>query len=75
MKIYATVESERAKKGQGGDALDIVIYGEQRETLFGLKVTRPGEEYILDGYAISHGAPGLRSEQYIRFQVSGEKGE
>lgn len=31
MKLYATIESNRAKKGQGGDWLDIDIFTTNRE--------------------------------------------
>ena len=33
MKLYATVESERAKKGQGGQYLDIGIQNEYKEVV------------------------------------------
>jgi hypothetical protein len=33
MKLYATIESERAKKGQGGKWLEIEIMGENKKPL------------------------------------------
>jgi len=38
MKLYATVESERAKKGQGGDYLDIDITDEDEFIVAQFKV-------------------------------------
>jgi len=34
MKLYATVASERASKGQGGKKIDIVVFNEKREKIF-----------------------------------------
>lgn len=39
MKLYATVTSERASKGQGGEYLDIVITDSQKIKLWQLNVT------------------------------------
>lgn len=38
MKLYATVTSERATKGQGGEYLDIEIHNEHKEIVAILKV-------------------------------------
>lgn len=38
MKLYATVTSERASKGQGGEYLDIEILEENKEVIAQIKV-------------------------------------
>lgn len=39
MQLYATIQSERAKKGQGGNKyLDIDIYNEKREKTLKIKI-------------------------------------
>ena len=38
MKLYATVTSERATKGQGGEYLDIEIQNEARDVIATIKV-------------------------------------
>jgi len=38
MKLYASVQSERAKKGQGGEYLDIDITDEKKTLLWTIKV-------------------------------------
>lgn len=80
MKLYATIESNRAKKGQGGDYLDIEVKGEDQSTILELKI-RPetafdgSEYYLVTGYAIQpEHAPGRRSEHYIKYEIAkGEK--
>lgn len=47
MKLYATVTSERASKGQGGKTLEIVVSGEQHDTLWKMKVVGMGKIYKL----------------------------
>lgn len=44
MKLYATVTSERAKKGQGGNKfLDIDVYGEEGIQIYRLEVKENGD--------------------------------
>lgn len=38
MKLYATITSERASKGQGGKELDIEILNEKREVIASIKI-------------------------------------
>lgn len=75
MKLYATVQSERATKGQGGETLEIVITGENKETLFELDAKKVGDQYIIDGYAISYHSKNasLRSESYYRYELKGNQ--
>lgn len=46
MKLYATVQSERASKSQGGKNLDIIVLNEKREKIFeaNLKSLKNGTE-------------------------------
>ena len=44
MKLYATVKSERASKGQGGKCLDIEVKNEKQETILTLTVVPEGED-------------------------------
>ena len=45
MKLYATIRSERASKGQGGNQfLDIVIRNEQQEEMMKVEVNGRGRE-------------------------------
>lgn len=73
MKLHATVASERASKGQGGEYLDIAVKGENRETILELNITQEGGNYIVKGYAINHNPKGLRSESYIHYELTGER--
>jgi hypothetical protein len=45
MKLYATITSERASKGQGGNQfLDIVIRNESQEEMMTVQVNGRGQE-------------------------------
>lgn len=51
MQLYATVSSERASKGQGGNEyLEIVITGAHQTELITLKLTPNGSKYELRGW-------------------------
>jgi len=51
MKLYATVSSERATKGQGGNEfLEIVISGAHQTELITLKLLPNGSGYELQGW-------------------------
>jgi hypothetical protein len=51
MTLYATVTSERATKGQGGnDYLEIVITGAHETELITLKIHPNGSKYELRGW-------------------------
>lgn len=39
MKLYATITSNRAKKGQGGDFLDIEVLNEKQQTIMEINIT------------------------------------
>ena len=55
MKLYATVTSERATKGQGGKDLMIEIYGEDREEVCRIKVTRPPFiDYLVQVFPVAY---------------------
>lgn len=41
MKLYATVSSERASKGQGGKELKIEVMGENKKTFLSLLILPP----------------------------------
>ena len=47
MKLYATVTSERASKGQGGKYLDIDIRDSKRNLIFQIKVSENKGDYLL----------------------------
>ena len=48
MKLYATIRSERAMKGQGGNQyLNIDILGEKKEPLGYIKIIPDGTNYRL----------------------------
>jgi|TARA_R100001530_G_scaffold1410_2_gene2568 hypothetical protein len=51
MKLYATVASERASKGQGGEHLDINIYDSNKNVCATLKVETYKDE-VGDGIKI-----------------------
>ena len=42
MRLYATVQSERASKGQGGNYLNIEIMDEMKKVMWTVKVRRIG---------------------------------
>lgn len=70
MKLYATVSSERASKGQGGEYLDIVILGEDKKPIMDIAVRSEDERYTIHGYVMQpEHAPGRRSEQYFAYEV------
>ena len=50
MKLYATIASERAKKGQGGESLNIKITGKNRELLYNIYIFMQGNICILNGH-------------------------
>lgn len=55
MKLYAIIESERAKKGQGGKELMIEIMGEDKEVVARIKVTRPPYiDYQINIYPVAY---------------------
>jgi hypothetical protein len=45
MKLYATVTSERATKGQGGEWLEFTITDKNKSQLWGIQVRDDGEKY------------------------------
>lgn len=47
MKLYATVSSERATKGQGGKELDIEVKNEQKETVFQIHVSENDGDFLI----------------------------
>ena len=56
MKLYATVTSERASKGQGGKYLAIVILDEKKENKARFDVTNDEDGFIIDYLDYSTGA-------------------
>lgn len=55
MLLYATIESERASKGQGGEYLDINIKDERGVTFCLLKVRKEQGKFYPTIYHYSHG--------------------
>lgn len=53
MKLYASVSSERATKGQGGKELMIEVMGEAQEIVARIKVTRPDDiKYFMEVFPV-----------------------
>jgi hypothetical protein len=48
MKLYASVTSERATKGQGGEYVDIVIFDSERKPLMKVSVKQNDRGYEYD---------------------------
>ena len=48
MRLYATVSSERASKGQGGKELEIIITGEKGQKVFTMNVSEKGGDYLVE---------------------------
>ncbi len=70
MILYATITSERASKGQGGnDFLEIEVKDENRNNILELKIIPKDDQFILEGYAISQHS-GKRSEYYIKYELA-----
>jgi hypothetical protein len=68
MRLYATVSSEGASKGQeGNEYLEIEVKGENQETILELKIVPKADYYLLTGYAQAGGS--LRSEHYIQYEL------
>lgn len=58
MKLYATITSERATKGQGGKWLDIEIMGENNVVIARIKVSSSYPyEYNVDVYPVVYPYP------------------
>jgi len=69
MKLYATVTSERATKGQGGEKLEIVVMGQSREELAHIRVFPEIDEENL--YCLRLEARGLKEPLF--FSIKGKK--
>jgi len=69
MKLYATVQSERATKGQGGKYLDIVINNENKENIFRVYVEDREDEIYAEFVEYSTGAKHIFSNE----KTKGEK--
>lgn len=63
MKLYATVSSERASKGQGGENLTIEICGPTKEIVATLEVEWNGEKVIIEGTYNSYQANMYASKE------------
>jgi len=74
MKLYATVTSERASKGQGGESLNIKITGESRELLYNIYVFMQGNICILNGHEWHYIEPDNKFRKDFKRAVS-TKGE
>jgi hypothetical protein len=74
MKVYATVRSERATKGQGGKTLHVEIMDESKLPVIEFNVKHNGEKTILEGtYKGSQANVYLESEENIARKKKGEK--
>lgn len=71
MKFYATIKSNRATKGQGGDYLLIHISGEDREPLWQISVGGDGDISIND----NSGGVFNRAYTLIPTKAKKQKGE
>ena len=69
MRLYATVTSERASKGQGGEYLEIDICGPNKFPVARLRVEWNGEKVIIEGNYDSYLA-NMYAESY---KTKGEK--
>ena len=47
MRLYATIQSERATKGQGGEYLKISIKGKDKSLLWSIKVDEVNDDYVM----------------------------
>ena len=55
MKLYATITSERATKGQGGEYLDIEIMGHDKVTIARGKVRTSSEYgYLIEMFPVAY---------------------
>lgn len=79
MKLYATVTSERASKGQGGnDYLRIALYAEDHETPVGhIIMDIQGNEWVLKWLPTRHGInrkiEGVFCSEIARGELKGKK--
>lgn len=79
MKLYATVSSERATKGQGGKELMIEIMGDNKELVARVKVTRPPYmDYQIEVYPVVYPNKlmiDVKGHGYRLKRIETEKGE
>lgn len=73
MKLYATVSSERATKGQGGKELMIEIMGENKVVIARIKVTSSYPyEYDMDIFPVVYPYPDKRCQSScLKLDVKG----
>ena len=72
MKLYATIESERAKKGQGGKELMIEVMGENKMAIARIKVTSSYPyEYNIDVFPVVYDANTIGSAYKTKIDVKG----
>jgi hypothetical protein len=72
MKLYATVTSERATKGQGGKYLDINIKGDNGIELANIKVTSSYPyEYNIDIFPVVYDAYTAGSAYKTKIDIKG----
>lgn len=76
MKLYATVSSERASKGQEGNgSLHVEVKGEKKKVIFEFEVTAYEDCYEIEGYSIDESSTEeRRSERYFAFRPTKQKG-
>lgn len=72
MKLYASVTSERATKGQGGKYLDIEIMGDNKMAIARIKVTSSYPyEYNIDIFPVVYDACTPGSAYKTKIDVKG----
>lgn len=73
MKLYATITSERATKGQGGNFLDIEIMGENKVVIARVKVKSSYPyEYEMDVFPVVYPYPDKRmGSSTLKLDVKG----
>jgi hypothetical protein len=74
MKLYATIESNRAKKGQGGDYLHIDI-NVGMEKVAEINVMQYGDDYIIKYQNIINGVGVGIAKELKRLKGKRQKGE
>ena len=75
MKLYATIESERAKKGQGGEDLVITITGAHKTELVTMVVRPDGDHYRIDGWTHDNHRIDISISENMQRKGEKKKGE
>lgn len=72
MKLYATVSSERASKGQGGQFLNIIITDSEKQEIARLVITDEENGFVI---AYDYDEDSTIVEHWKGLELATEKGE